>query len=474
MEASEKIFDPDSGTAREGPPVAREAAVREDAGQGSVRAIGDRLVIEAMTIGDERTAKVVRERANAGFDPATTVRDAIEIGVRVLEREGTAAEVDYVKHEFERTAGEVREQFTSQAQGLTETVQAELEKVFADDGGAMAKALDSHAEELTDQLTRHFGDGSSEAVQHRVKAIVETTMRESRESLIRHLSSDEGSNPLADFKTGVNQTVLEAVRVLKEEEKTTREKLDTLQVEMTRLTEQTEARRQLSEAEEAGTRKGLAFEELVHDAIAAIASARGDAVTHTGLEQAEGGGRKGDVLVELGAADGSSCGRIVFEVKDKKLSKNQAWAELNEAMAARAAAFGVLVVAGEERVPSGRQQLAEYEGNKMIVAVDREDPSGISLEVAYRLAAARTLMARDADLEVDPVAVRDTAEEAVSMLKQAQAIRSTLTGIKTSADKARTGLNAMVEDVRAKLERIETLVAEADAVVEADAAAEAG
>src|SRR4051794_19132889 len=134
---------------------------------GSVRAIGDRLVIESMTIEDERSAKVVRERAEGGTEPTATVRDAVEIGIRVLEREGMAAEVDYVKREFERTAGEVREQFASQAQGLTDTVQQELQRVFADDGGAMATALEGHADELTSQLARHFGDGSSEAVQHR-------------------------------------------------------------------------------------------------------------------------------------------------------------------------------------------------------------------------------------------------------------------------------------------------------------------
>jgi uncharacterized protein YoxC len=454
MEASEKIFDPDSGVAR------------ESGGEGSVRVLDDRLVIERMTIEDERTARAVRERANAGFEPVSTVRDAIEIGVRVLEREGTVAEVDYVKHEFERTAGEVREQFTTQARGLTEAVQEEFERVFADESGLMGRTLDSHAEEIAAQITRHFGDESSVAVQHRVKELVEESMRDQRDSLVRHFSSDGDNNPFADFKNGINRTVSEAVRDLKDEEKETRQRLEALQVEMTRLTEQTEAKRQIAEVEAVGTRKGFAFEDLVHEAISRIASARGDAVTHTGLEQAEGGGKKGDIMVELGAADGSSAGRLLFEAKDKNLSKNQAWKELNEGMAARAAAFAVLVVAGEDRIPAGREQLAEYEGNKMIVAVDRDDPSGLSLEVAYRLAAARTLMARDADLEVDPVAVRDAAEEAVSLLKQAQAIRSTLTGIKTSADKARSGLDVMVEDVRAKLERIESLVGEADAVSE--------
>ena len=53
-------------------------------------------------------------------------------------------------------------------------------------------------------------------------------------------------------------------------------------------------------------------------------------------------------------------------------------------------------------------------------------------------------MARDRDLSVDAAEVRAATEEAISSLKQAQAIRSALTGIKTSSDRARTGLDEMV------------------------------
>jgi hypothetical protein len=235
-----------------------------------------------------------------------------------------------------------------------------------------------------------------------------------------------------------------------------------LRKELARLLERDEADRRVAEEAERGTAKGRTFEERVHEALERIAAARGDAAAHTGGEQAEGGGKKGDTLVELGAADGACQGRVLFEAKDaERLSKNKAWAYLNEGMAKRAASFAVLVVAGEENVPAGRQQLHEYEGNKLIVAVGREEPDGLALEVAYRLAAARVLLSREGDLELDAVAVRDAAAEAVSILKQAQAIRSTLTGIKTSSDRARDGLNAMVESLEEKLHRIDTLVADA-------------
>ena len=116
-------------------------------------------------------------------------------------------------------------------------------------------------------------------------------------------------------------------------------------------------------------------------------------------------------------------------------------------------------------MPSGRETLTEYEGNKLIVAVDRDEPDCLALEVAYRLAAARVAMARDRELTVDAPAVRDAAEEAVSCLKQAQSIRAALTGIKTSSDKARATLDEMVANVEERLLRVESLVEAAEAAV---------
>jgi uncharacterized coiled-coil DUF342 family protein len=403
---------------------------------GSVRAIDNRLVIEELVIEDERTARVVREQADHGCEPTATVRGAVEIGVRLIEREGTAAEADYVKAEFSRHAGEL--------------------------GERLGKMVEAGNDQLAEEIAKSFGHDRTGTVQHQIKEMLDRSVEAQRESLVKQFSAEDGTNPLFDFKDGVLRALQESRKSHRHDQEENRKRIEALTKEIIALKERGNADERVAEAEEAGTRKGLTFEELVHGAISQIASARGDAITHTGLEQAEGGGKKGDTLVELGGADGPPTGRILFEAKDRKLSKNQAWSELNEGMAARAASFAVLVVAGEDRVPAGRNPLTEYEGNKMIVAVERDEPSGIALEVAYRLAAARTMMARDSALDVDAAAVRDAAEEAVSTLKQAQSIRSNLTGIKTSADKARAGLDGLVEAIRAKLERIEALIGEAD------------
>ncbi len=417
----------------------------EEAGDGTVRALGDRLVIESLTVDDAGAARVVREQQAEGRPAAETVIRAIEIGTRLIESEGTAVNVDYVRRELEQGLGELDRKL----------------------GGT----LEEGSEELAERIAATFGAERNDSVQAQIREIVTGEARQQREQLIQTLTAEDPSNPLVAVQVRINQKVLEAEERHRAEVEKLRESHTTqsramqaqvheLKENLARLLDKDEHEHELAEVERAGTRKGFSFEERVHEAIEAIASARGDLAAHTGGEQAEGGGKKGDTLVEIGACEGSAQGRIVFEAKDKRLSKNAAWTELNAAIEARAASFGVLVVAGDENVPSGREQLAEYEGNKLIVAVDRDEPAGLALAIAYRLAAARVAMARDRDLRVDAIAVRDTAAEAISLLKQAQAIRSAMTGIKTSSDKARAGLDAMVTALEERLERIDALVAE--------------
>jgi hypothetical protein len=411
----------------------------------TVRALDDRIVIERLTVEDAGAARVVRAQQAEGRAAAETVTRALEIGTRVIDSEGTAVNVDYVRRELEAGLGDLDRKL----------------------GGT----LDEGAEALAERLATTFGTDRSDSVQAQIKEIVTTESRQHWELLLQRLTAEDGTNPLNAMQARIGTKLVETeerhraeVEKLREshskESRAMQLQVSELKEHLARLLDKADHELELAEVESAGTRKGFSFEERVHEALEAIAGARGDLANHTGAEQAEGGGKKGDTLVEIGACEGSAQGRIVFEAKDKQLTKNKAWAELNSAMEVRAASFAVLVVAGDENIPAGRETLTEYEGNKLIVAVDRDEPAGIGLSVAYRLAAARVAMARDRDLQVDAVAVRDTAAEAITLLKQSQAIRSGLTGIKTSSDKARAGLDAMVAALSEKLERIDALVAE--------------
>ena len=420
-------------------------------GGGSVRAIDDRLVIERLEIDDRRAARLVRERAEAGHPATETVRDAVEIGARVLDSEETAANVDYVRRELESGLGELDRKL----------------------GGTLEEA----AEALAERIATTFGAERSDSVQAQIKEIVGAESRAHREALLGALTAEDGSNPLVAIQARLGKAMLEAeerhrheVERLREshreEARATHGQVGELRKELARLLEREDADQRVAEEAQRGTAKGRTFEDRVHAAIERIAVARGDCALHVGDERGEGGSKKGDTVVEVGAADGACLGKIVFEDKDDQLSRNAAWNELNAAMAERQADFAVLVVAGEESIPAKREQLLEYEGNKLIVAVDPELPDEMALELAYRYARLRVLMARDRALEVDAAGVRDAAEAARSALSRAQSVRLALTNVDKSSAKAREGIEAIVADVEAELAQIEALVA--------DAAAEAG
>jgi Uncharacterized protein conserved in bacteria (DUF2130) len=409
----------------------------------AVRPLGDRLVIERLTVTDERAARVVRERAEAGQPPADTVRKTIEIGTRVLDAEETAVNVDYVRHEL----GELHRRL----------------------GGT----LEDSAEAIAEQIAQAFGADRSDSVQAQIKEIVGGESRQLRDTLIQTLTAEDGSNPLVAVQARLGKAMLETEERHRKEVEHLREahskaeramqaQLGEMRKELGRLLERDEGERRVAEAEQAGTRKGRSFEERVHAALDRVAAARGDCAHHVGDEPGIGGTKKGDTVIEIGASDGPAVGRIVFESKDEQLSKNRAWAELNGAMSERQAEFAVLVVAGEENVPAGREQLAEYEGNKMIVSVDAELPDELGLDLAYRYARLRLMLKREGELSLDAAGVRDAVEEARSALKGAQAIRLALTHAGNSVAKAREGVDDLVSSVEGRLERIESLVAAAD------------
>jgi hypothetical protein len=408
-----------------------------------VTAVGDRLTIRDLTVEDEAAARLVREREQAGDDPAKTVTDAIEIGARVLDREQAGANAEFVKTEFEKTARELDVAFTEKARKIAEHFGEQVEEVFGADDGRLAR-----------EFEKLFSDGSSISVQNRVREIVAEMMVKSREELVRQFSTADGSNPLADFKArtveelrkghATQQAMLERMGELKEQ-------LHALRAEKEKLEE-------LEVERERGTAKGRSFEEQVAEAIDAIADAQGDVAEAVGdLKGATG--KTGDVVVSIDACNGPARGRIVFEAKNSRLSTPDARRELARGMRERDADFAVLVVPGDDKLPAKMRPLREYEGDKLVVTYAPEGGAALALEVGYRLARARVLMKRAGGDGVDAAAIRESIERALNEMEEVRKVKSQLSGAKSGIDKAYELIEAMAERVRAQLTEIELLVA---------------
>jgi hypothetical protein len=420
----------------------------------SVELRGSAVVVDNLVVEDRTLVELVERRLEREISALETVTDALEIGARVLDREATSAEVDAVRRELERVSAEAEHSFAERARTIGDGLEKQFEHFLGEDGGAISKVLDTHSDDLAELVAKHFSGDRSTAVQHEVRDLVAKALTESRHDLLRQFSAEDGHNPLADFKTAI---VREVKRSGESHDKLI-EKIVQLEGEVKRLHDANDAEAELAAERERGTSKGRAFEHQAFELVEAMASARGDVAHHVGDERSASGGKRGDIVIEVDAASGPSQARIAIEAKDEKLSKNRAWDTLNAALAERDAGFAILVVGSDEKVPSGREPLHEYEGNKMIVTLDRDARDARALELAYRYARCRCLMAAERDLALDAAGVRDAAEEALSALRDAQKIRSSLTGANNSVKAAHDTLDAMVARVQASLARVDTLV----------------
>jgi hypothetical protein len=403
---------------------------------GAVRAIDDRLVIERLEVHDAGAARVVRERAETGTPPAETVARAIEIGSRLIESEGTAANVDYVRAELERQLRPLAEQL----------------------GGV----IEEGQEEFAERLAGSFDSQRSGSVQQQIRELLITAMEHQRNQLAKQFSAQDGANPLADFKEGVVRAVQRAEETQQAAHVEDRRRIEALTTEVTALRERLSAKEELEAEQSRGTAKGRSFEEKVHEVIDEIAGARDDVAHHVGDLPGETRGKKGDTVIEIGAATGPCLAKVAFDPKDSSnLTRPKAWEVLNGSLDDRGADYAVLVVATEENLPPGTQNLVEYEGNKLIVAVDRDEPERIVLETAYGLARARALAARKDELALDAPAMKEAIDEARRALESLKTARQALTGMRKNADSIESSLGTMEEGAKAALARADSLIADA-------------
>ena len=415
----------------------------------SVRTIGDRVAVDGLVVDDPVAVRLVHEREEAGDDPAQLLLDAVEIGARVLDREQAGANAEFVRTEFEKQAREVEAAFGEQAGAVGERLAKQLEDVFGPETGSLSKALE-----------RHFSDDSSGSVQQRVRALVADVMAQARQDLLQQFSAADGRNPLADFKAASLAMMKRSAEQQDTHLTAMRDRMAALERQLQGLRDEKAASVELAAERERGTAKGRTFEEAVFDAVEAIAAAQGDCAEPVG-DLAEGGGKRGDVVVSVDAATGPARGRIVIEAKDRRISRKKSLEELAEGLDQRSAQFGVWVVPSEEELPSGVRDLREVDGDKLYVIFDPDDGARVGLEVAYKLARARVLLTRDEVEGLDPALVADRVELARRAMEDVRRIKQQLTGATTAIGSAREVLDEMAAGVRARLEEIDDAVAEA-------------
>jgi chromosome segregation ATPase len=400
-----------------------------------VRTFNGELLVDGLRVDDPTAVRLVREREERGEIPDQLVRQMIEVGARVLDREDTGAEAEVVRAEFERLKADFGER---------------LNKVFGADEGHVARLLD-----------KHFGEESSSAVQHRMRAVMTELAAQMREDLRRQFTADSEQNPIVAIQRASLQVVRDTASQQAESLRAMHEQVAGMRLELAALRAEKEKLEEVAAEAERGTAKGRTYEEAVFDALDAVAGAQGDDCDAVGDVKGVGG-KKGDVVVAIDACAGPARGRIVFEAKNSKLSKKQALADLDEAMATRDADYGIFVVPSEDKLPARTPDLREFNGNKLFVVFDPDDGSRRDLEIAYKLARARVLMARSEGAGVDTAAVASEVERALGAMEDVRRVKSQLTQATTYIGEATKIVDAMAGNVRGHLGQIESLLRDAE------------
>ena len=144
---------------------------------------GDVVAIDGLVVDDECAVRVVREREQNGDDPAKTVRDAVEIGARVLDREQAGANAEFVKTEFEKASSE-------RAAGVHRAGAHGRRVLRRRSRRGVRRARTASSPRSSSSC---FADGSAASVQNRVRELVSETLAKSREDLVRQFSSADGA-----------------------------------------------------------------------------------------------------------------------------------------------------------------------------------------------------------------------------------------------------------------------------------------
>jgi hypothetical protein len=414
-----------------------------------ITVLANRVLVDGLSIDDPTVVEYVRARVDAGDDPVAVIGDAVEIGARVLHREQTGANVEFVKAELEKTAREVQGEFAERSRAVAEVFDRKFDEAFGADSGHVARVL-----------AKHFGDESSVAVQNQVKAVLADATVKIRDDLRRQFTADSDDNPLAAFQRTSLAVVKQSSDQHNQRLHELNQTINGLRLELERARAEKEKAEAVAQEAERGTAKGRSFEEAVYAALDEIAVRQGDDCDAVG-DVKGGTGKTGDVVVAIEACTGPARGRVVFEAKASRLSKPKAVEELDRARVERNADFAVLVVPDEEHIPAKMHQLREYGGDKLVVCFDPSEGSTLSLEVAYSLARARVLMARGEAEGIDPAAIREAVERALGAMGDVLRIKQQLTGAKTSIDRGSEILDAMATAVRAQLTQVELLLAAA-------------
>jgi hypothetical protein len=390
--------------------------------------VENQIRIVDMTV-DGCIIDVARTRAaTSGVPLEGLLRDAIEIGAKVLSHGQSQAVIDAIAAEIERLIA------------TTNSTTDELPKAIQE---RVAELLN----QLSNVLAERFDPKRVDSVQSQIRDLVAGAGADQIRSFTRELVDEAG--PLHKM----NDKLVAQVKVLN----------DTAQDVLTKVasvSEKLDAKLGLDDARERSTQKGAPFEDVVQIELEAIAGQLGDEVKCVKHDYGSANTQAGDTVVTVNPAHTRSRAvQFVIEVKTGKLTGPKAHAALKDAVENRDASAGILVFDGVEDAPLGGRRFGCFPGGRYFVVLDSDDLDPLALEVAYHQARAVAVASVDGEAGIDAKWLIEQCDGIAKLIEQAREIKNGANAARRGLDKVDSGYEELRTEALLILDEIKGKVA---------------
>lgn len=401
---------------------------------------GDAVYIDGLVVTDPDVVASVKEAT----DPVAAVHERLTLGARVLRLAQARIDGDVIRDEVER----LTERFTGTVTDAVDSIAQTSTKLLDADDGLLTAALTEFRDEVEKLLGDAFDADSRSSILSRIEAVHTKVGEDQLRVFRRLLNPDAEESPLHSWRTEIVEQVRQHVGAVGAEVRGLAEKV---------LVQQ--AAQEATAIEQArGTAKGFTYEDQLHSMIESCAMMHGDLAMHVGRERGAKGNCKGDEVVSVNTDDTrGAAARIVFEIKDTKLSEPKTFQELDAAIENREASVGIAVFSSQSNAPSMLPFV--WYGNKAIIVINKAEPDAATLRLAYtwaRWAVRRSLQENPNSIDIDRI--ESLLDDARRELLRRTNLRRSLSTATNKIAEARRDIDSMTEGVEAVIDSICTAI----------------
>lgn len=392
---------------------------------------GDKVTINELSVTNSELAAYLTSKE--GPEQLVALVDLINLAVSVKNLAGSSLESENIKKSAELVV-----------QSLNGTV------------ATLIQSINSQADQLV----------------HPETGIVAQKMRETasaigtdQDSKLRDLlSPKKEGTPMADLQSSITTALNTHVTNIK----TDITNLNTV------LSEFIGAQKKGKEVYANSREKGGDLETLLDSMIQLEAVVHGDDAKYTGDTPSPYGKNVGDEVITLNPEiTGGEEVNIVWEAKTDKtfkdakgrLKRDKVAAELNDAMENRDAVCAIFVSDARELDLSVQPIWQEFEGNKLAIVLDDEDPDQRLVRMAYLWARAYTIKSiapEDSEASIDIEAIDRVIQNLAREFKRLKQLKDFHTPIRKNIESAQKFVEEFQDNLDEMLDELSELVAAAE------------